>query len=143
MRVLFPIFLIATLIEIYTIIQVGDAIGGFNTILLIVLTAFLGSFLLKQQGFKTIKNIQNQAMAGNSPAFEMVEGVIIFISGILLLTPGFITDFVGLLGLLPFTRKRLISYFIKKNSQVKFYRHTSHAKKDNNQTIEGEFWNDN
>jgi UPF0716 protein FxsA len=73
MKILFPLFAIATLIEIYTIIQVGEVIGGFNTIILIILTAGIGSFLVKQQGIATLQNAQNKINTGNLPATEMLE----------------------------------------------------------------------
>lgn len=131
MKLLFPIFIFATLIEIYTIIKVGEVIGGFSTILLIILTAGIGSFLLKQQGLSTLNNAKMQIQQGRAPAFEMLEGVVIMISGVLLLTPGFITDGIGLLGLLPFSRKAMINYFISKKNIRKY-------QKTKNNTIEGE-----
>lgn len=149
---LFPIFVIMTLLEIYVLASVGDAIGGFSTVLLVIITAFIGSYLLKQQGWSTMAKAQNSMANGQTPAFEMMEGVVILISGVLLLTPGFITDTIGLLGLLPWSRVYFIDRILSKNAKKIFtqkntvFIHKSNVnqssqdkKKD---TIEGEFWED-
>ena len=151
---LFPIFVIVTLLEIYVLATVGDAIGGLSTVLLVIITALIGSTLLKHQGWSTMAKAQNAAAKGQTPAFEMLEGVVILISGILLLTPGFITDAIGLLGLIPFSRAYFINRILQKNSQRFFnqkntvFVHKTHTdsqqekKMDKNSTIEGEFWED-
>lgn len=141
MKILFPIFIITTLIEIYTIIQVGEVIGGLMTILLIILTAGIGSFLIKQQGINTIQSAQLQMSRGIPPAVEMIEGVVIIISGIFLLTPGFITDFIGILGLIPFFRQGIIRYFINKKVSTPKPKYANKSKNNSiDDTIEGEFW---
>jgi UPF0716 protein FxsA len=145
MKILFPLFAIATLIEIWTIIQVGEVIGGFNTILLIVLTAFIGSFLVKQQGIATLNQAQMRISQGEVPATQMLHGVIIVIAGILLLTPGFITDIMGLLGLIPAIRTQLIN---KVNLQTTsrftgVYHNTQYHHRSrtiDEEVIEGEYW---
>ncbi|AYQ55923.1 Cytoplasmic membrane protein FsxA [Bathymodiolus thermophilus thioautotrophic gill symbiont] len=148
---IFPLFVAMTLLEIYVLASVGDAIGGLSTVLLVVITAFIGSFLLKQQGWATMAKAQNAMMNGQTPAVEMLEGVVILISGVLLLTPGFITDTIGLLGLLPFSRRYFINKILTKNAakmftQKKsiFIRTSSNDSKKSNKdnTIEGEFWED-
>lgn len=143
MKILFPLFAIATLIEIYTIIQVGEVIGGFNTILLIILTAFAGSFLVKHQGIATLTSAQHKINSGEIPANEMLSGVVIFIAGILLLTPGFITDIIGLLGLIPQVRNKIIARLGSSKNTFSFQ--TTHFKSQqknsiDSETIEGEFW---
>ncbi len=148
---IFPIFVIMTLLEIYVIVSVGESIGGFSTILLVIITALIGSMLLKQQGWSTMAKAQNAMANGQTPAFEMLEGVVILISGVLLLTPGFITDTVGLLGLMPFSRAYFINKILSKNADKMFsqqnsafmYKSKSVDTKDNkNNTIDGEFWED-
>ena len=148
---IFPIFVTMTLLEIYVIVSVGESIGGFSTILLVIITALIGSMLLKQQGWSTMAKAQNAMANGQTPAFEMLEGVVILISGVLLLTPGFITDTVGLLGLMPFSRAYFINKILSKNADKMFtqqnsafmYKSKSVDKKDNkNNTIDGEFWED-
>lgn len=150
---IFPLFVIMTLLEIYVLVSVGESIGGFSTILLVVITALVGSTLLKQQGWSTMAKAQNAMANGQTPAFEMLEGVVILISGVLLLTPGFITDTIGLLGLMPFSRAYFIDNMLKKNAQKIFtknsatFTHKSQNQKESgadqkNKTLEGEFWED-
>jgi UPF0716 protein FxsA len=148
---LFPIFVVMTLLEIYVIVSVGESIGGFSTVLLVIITALIGSILLKQQGWSTMAKAQNAMANGQTPAFELLEGVVILISGVLLLTPGFITDIIGLLGLIPFSRTYFIDRILSKNTAKMFtqknsafmYKSKSVDKKDRkNDTIDGEFWED-
>jgi len=122
---IFPLFVIMTLLEIYVLVSVGESIGGFSTILLVVITALVGSTLLKQQGWSTMAKAQNAMANGQTPAFEMLEGVVILISGVLLLTPGFITDTIGLLGLMPFSRAYFIDNMLKKNAQKIFTKNSA------------------
>ena len=150
---IFPIFVVMTLLEIYVLVSVGESIGGFSTILLVVITALIGSTLLKQQGWATMAKAQNAMANGQMPAFEMLEGVVILVSGVLLLTPGFITDTVGLLGLIPFSRAYFIDHILKKNAQKIFTKNNSsftqnsqppkdQTSNSKNKTLEGEFWED-
>ncbi len=149
---IFPLFVIMTLLEIYVLVSVGESIGGLSTVLLVVVTALIGSILLKQQGWSTMAKAQNAMANGQTPAFEMLEGVVILISGVLLLTPGFITDTIGLLGLMPFSRAYFIDNLFKKNAQKIFTKnsasfvHKSPTDKQpntqKNKTLEGEFWED-
>jgi len=151
---LFPLFVIVTLLEIYILVSVGESIGGVSTILLVVVTALIGSTLLKQQGWSTMAKAQNAMANGQAPAFEMMEGVVILISGVLLLTPGFLTDILGLLGLMPWSRAYFIDHILRKNAKKVFsqnntvfiHKGQSPEKKDTGKnkkdTIEGEFWED-
>ena len=122
---LFPLFVIVTLLEIYVLVSVGESIGGFSTVLLVVITALIGSTLLKQQGWSTMAKAQNAMANGQTPAFEMMEGVVILISGVLLLTPGFLTDILGLLGLMPWSRTYFIDQFLSKNASKVFSQNNS------------------
>ncbi len=149
---LFPIFVVVTLAEIYVLVTVGQTIGGLSTVLLVIITAFIGSRLLKQQGWSTMAKAQQSIAEGRTPALEMFEGVVILVSGILLLTPGFITDILGLLGLMPWSRSYFINHFLEKNAERVFSKknsvfinkgENSETKKPNkDETIEGEFWED-
>ena len=148
---LFPIFVVVTLAEIYVLVSVGQTIGGLSTVLLVVITAFIGSSLLRQQGWSTMAKAQQSMSEGRTPAMEMMEGVVILVSGILLLTPGFLTDALGLLGLMPWSRSYFINHFLEKNAERVFKqrnsvfinRTNSNEKKSNkDDTIEGEFWED-
>ncbi|BAS67169.1 FxsA family protein [Bathymodiolus septemdierum thioautotrophic gill symbiont] len=138
------IFVISTTLELMVLIEVGGAIGTGNTILLIILTAFIGAYLLKQQGLSTLQKVQQMQIQGQNPSFEMLQGVVIMVSGILLLTPGFITDSVGLLGLMPWSRAFFLRYFLEKNvNRIFTSTQTQQQKQKNRQDdkiVEGEFW---
>ena len=148
---LFPIFVVVTLAEIYVLVSVGQAIGGLSTVLLVIITAFIGSSLLRQQGWSTMAKAQQSMSEGRTPAMEMMEGVVILVSGILLLTPGFLTDVLGLLGLMPWSRSYFINHFLEKNAERVFKQrnsvfinrtNSSEKKSNKDDTIEGEFWED-
>ena len=102
------IFLLVPLVEIYVLIQVGQVIGAGWTILLVVLTAVIGVWLLRLQGLSTLMRAQRKLQENELPASEMLEGVALVIAGALLLTPGFFTDAVGFLLLFPPTRQWLV-----------------------------------
>lgn len=146
---MFKIFVAITLLEIYILASVGSVIGGLSTMLLVVITAFIGFFLLKQQGWAIMIKAQNSVKNGQTPDFEIFEGVVILISGVLLLTPGFLTDTIGIFGLLPFFRKYFIHKILSKNSDLIFAQkntvfinkiHPNKKNKDLDDAIEGEFW---
>ena len=148
---LFPIFVVVTLAEIYVLVSVGQAIGGLSTVLLVVITAFIGTSLLRQQGWSAMAKAQQSMAEGRTPAMEMLEGVVILVSGILLLTPGFLTDGLGLLGLMPWSRHYFINHFLEKNAERVFKSRnsvfinrseTTDSKSKKDETIEGEFWED-
>ena len=104
---LFKLFLCFTLIpvlELYLLIKVGTVIGGFNTILLVILTGFIGAWLARMEGMRTLLKLRTNIAQGLMPAEEMIDAVIIFAAGIVLLTPGLITDVTGLLLLWPPSR---------------------------------------
>lgn len=102
------LFLLVPLAEIYILIEVGSVIGALTTIGLCVLTAVIGAGLLRIQGFQTMRRAQENLNRGEIPAIEMFEGVALAFGGALLLTPGFVTDTVGFLCLIPWSRRWLI-----------------------------------
>lgn len=104
---LFKLFLCFTLIpvfELYLLIQVGSVIGGMNTILLVILTGFAGAWLARMEGMNTMLKLRTNLSQGLMPAEELIDAVIIFAAGIVLITPGLITDIFGLLLLWPPSR---------------------------------------
>ncbi len=109
---LFLIFLSVPLIEIYLLIEIGGVIGAPATVFLVVFTAVLGALLLRQQGLYTLQKVQQQMSRGEMPAMAMLEGVCLVIGGVLLLTPGFLTDSIGFLLLIGPTRRFLIHKFV-------------------------------
>ncbi len=106
--ILLVLIITVPLLEIYLLIKIGGLIGVLATILLIVLTAVLGTALLRQQGLATLNRFQASLGRGELPAIEMLEGVALLIGGALLLTPGFFTDAIGFLCLLPLSRKAIV-----------------------------------
>ena len=89
------------LVEIYLLISVGRVIGAGTTIAVVILTAVVGAWLLRIQGLSTLMRIQQSTAAGKLPAQELIEGLILLITGALLLTPGFFTDGIGFALLVP------------------------------------------
>jgi UPF0716 protein FxsA len=112
-QIVLLVVLIVPFAEIYLLLGVGSIIGAFPTIVLVVFTAVLGAWLLRQQGFATFRRFQESLARGEIPAYEMIEGPLILVGGALLLTPGFITDILGLACLIPSTRKKIAQYIIE------------------------------
>lgn len=101
---LLKLFLAFTLIpffEIYLLIKIGYYLGAFNTILVVLVTGLLGAYLAKLQGIKTMMNVRESLNRGELPAEQMLDALLIFVAGIVLLTPGFITDLAGIGILVP------------------------------------------
>ena len=107
------IFIIVPLMEILLLIEIGSRIGTLNTIFIIILTGILGGFMMRHQGFTIIRNIQEDLSQGRMPTGELINGALVLVGGILLLTPGFFTDAVGFVLLIPATRG-----FIRKKIQL-------------------------
>ncbi len=101
---LFLAFTLIPIIELYILIKIGAVIGAFSTIVLVILTGAVGAYLARLQGMQTMFKVQARLQQGEMPAEEMLDAVIIFGAGILLLTPGLLTDLAGLLLLFPATR---------------------------------------
>jgi UPF0716 protein FxsA len=101
---LFLLFTIVPLVELYLLIKIGGAIGALSTILIVIGTALLGVYLARLEGLRTLRQINHSLSQGVLPAEELVDGLFIFTGGVLLITPGVLTDFLALLLLIPFTR---------------------------------------
>lgn len=106
---LFFIFIVVPLLELMLLLEVGAIIGSGWTFLIIIVTAIIGTKLVKQQGLQTWSKIQQELAAGSLPAQAMFDGICILISGVLLITPGFMTDILGMLLLTPPFRKVVYS----------------------------------
>jgi UPF0716 protein FxsA len=106
-KVLFSLFIVVPTLEIFILLQLSGVIGGWSTILVVILTAYLGAKMVKQQGLQTIAKIQQKSASGQIPGEELFSGVCILISGVLLLTPGILTDVLGFLLLTPIVRKQM------------------------------------
>lgn len=107
MPYLFLLFVIMPIVEIAVLIKVGGAIGGWTTIGIVILTAVVGTAMLRQQGLATLNKAQSRMQSGEMPAQQLLEGLLLLIGGVLLLTPGFITDFFGFCTLIPISREFL------------------------------------
>tara|TARA_B110000967_G_C18456584_1_gene350508 strand:+ start:33 stop:458 length:426 start_codon:yes stop_codon:yes gene_type:complete len=103
------------ILEIALMINIGQEIGAIKTILIILLTAFLGIYYARIEGLNTIKSGMLNLYKNKIPFYELASGASITIAAILLILPGFITDTIGFLLLFPFTRKIIISFWLKKN----------------------------
>jgi UPF0716 protein FxsA len=113
MKYIFLLLVIVPAAEISILLLSGKTIGIWPTILLIILTGFLGAYLAKQQGLETIRRTQDQLSRGMMPGDVILDGVSILIGGTLLLTPGFISDILGFLLLAPPTRKVFKALMLK------------------------------
>ena len=105
-------------VEIFLMIKIGQNIGALSTIGLILLTATIGMYFAKLEGLNTLRSGINNLYRNKIPIYEMMSGASIAFAAVLLIIPGFITDFFGFLLLVPFTRKIIISLFLKKKRPV-------------------------
>jgi UPF0716 protein FxsA len=101
---LFLAFTLIPFIEIYILIKIGSYVGAFNTIIIVILTAVLGASLARLEGIRTMIKVRESLNRGELPAEEILDAMLIFVAGIVLLTPGFVTDLAGVGLLVPRTR---------------------------------------
>lgn len=115
MRILlFLAFLVVPVLEIWLLIQVGQVIGGWPTVALLLADSLLGAWIVRREGRRAWRNLQSALQGGRMPDKELADGGLILVGGALLLTPGFLTDILGFLCVLPFTRplmRRLAGWF--------------------------------
>ena len=104
------ILIIVPIIEIFLFVQIGGAIGLGGTFFVILLTAMLGARAIRRQGLNALARAQSQMAAGEAPVGEIVHGVLILLAGVFLLTPGFLTDFLGLFLLWPAGRVIILEF---------------------------------
>ncbi len=107
------------LIEIYLFIKLGSQIGALNTILLILVTAIVGIWYARYEGFNTLRSGMSQLVKNELPLYEIVSGAAIAFAALLLILPGFATDIIGILLIFPITRKIILSRYSKKYSPKK------------------------
>ena len=101
---LFLVFVLVPLFELYLLIKVGSHLGALNTLIVVILTGIVGASLARIQGMRTMIRVRNSLNRGELPTEELLDALLIFMAGLLLLTPGFITDFVGMALLVPSIR---------------------------------------
>ncbi len=114
MNPFFLLFIALPALEIFLMIKIGGKIGALNTVALIFLTAIIGIYFAKLQGVKTLKSGMVNLYQNKVPAYELLSGASIAIAALLLIIPGFFTDFFGFLLLVPFTRKIIFNISLKK-----------------------------
>ena len=118
------------LIEIYLFIKIGSQIGAFNTVLLILTTAVAGVAYARYEGFNTLKSGMGQLIKNEMPIYELISGATLAFAALLLIFPGFATDLIGILLVIPITRRLILGKFIKKKQ---------YKKKESNNYIDGEY----
>ena len=116
---LFLAFTIIPIIEIYLLIEIGSMFGALTAVTLVILTGFLGAFLARMQGLQTLYRIQESLREGRMPSGELLDALLIVIAGLVLLTPGFLTDSAGFLLLIPATRNS-IKYWLRRQIELRF-----------------------
>ncbi|MDN2669713.1 membrane protein FxsA [Vibrio sp. 14N.309.X.WAT.E.F5] len=112
--ILLLLFIFVPIIEIGLFIQVGGFLGLWPTIALVLITAFVGASLVRSQGIQTLMSVQGRLQQGEMPAQQILEGVMLAVAGVLLLTPGFMTDALGMLVLLPAPRAMIAKKMMEK-----------------------------
>jgi UPF0716 protein FxsA len=118
---LFAAFLVVPIVEIYVLIQVGQVIGAWWTVLLLIADSLFGSWLLKREGVRAWRALQQAITEGRMPTRELADAALIVFGGALMISPGFVTDVVGLFAILPFTRpiaRRLLTAFVARRVVV-------------------------
>ena len=116
MNSFFLLFIGVPALEVFLMIKIGGKIGALNTVSLIFLTAIIGLYFAKLEGIKTMRSGVMNLYQNKIPIYEMISGASIAIAALLLIIPGFFTDTVGFLLLIPFTRKILIGFFVRKRN---------------------------
>ena len=116
---LFIAFTIIPIIEIYLLIEIGSMFGALTAVTLVILTGFLGAFLARMQGLQTLYRIQESLHEGRMPSGELLDALLIVIAGLVLLTPGFLTDLAGFLLLITATRN-FIKYWLRRQIELRY-----------------------
>ena len=130
MNTVLLLIILIPIIEIYLFIKIGSQIGALNTISLVFITAVLGVYYVRYEGFNTLKSGMSQLIKNELPLYEIISGAALAFAALLLILPGFATDVLGILLIFPFTRKFFIGTISKKYQK---------EKKEKKNFIEGEF----
>lgn len=111
---LFLAFTIIPTLELYILMSVASYIGAFNTLIVVIVTGFLGAWLARMEGWNTLARLQDAVREGRLPADELLDGVLVIVAAVVLITPGFLTDVAGLLLLFPLSRAPVRQWLRKK-----------------------------
>lgn len=135
------IFLILPLAEIATFIQVGEVIGTPSTLLMCLITAVIGGYFVRQQGMQTLFKAQNHLRSGEMPVQEMFDGICLIATGAMMITPGFVTDTIGFLLLIPTVRVLLKQFLVRtgKFSMQSNFHTTQNQSYHDSSVIDGDF----
>ena len=135
------IFLILPLAEIATFIQVGEIIGTPSTLLMCLITAVIGGYFVRQQGIQTLFKAQNHMRSGQMPVQEMFDGVCLIATGAMMITPGFVTDTIGFLLLIPAVRIILKGFLVRTGrfSMHSNFSSSHHQSYEDSSVIDGDF----
>ena len=133
MNSFFFLFIGIPAVEVFLMIKIGGKIGALNTISLIFLTAVVGLYFAKMEGMKTIRSGVINLYQNKNPIYEIISGASIAIAALLLIIPGFMTDLLGFLLLIPITRKLIFSLFLKQNIK---------KREESSKTLDGEIIED-
>jgi len=144
---LFFLFTTVSLLEIFVLVKVGSFLGAVPTIMLVIVTALIGSALVRSQGLQLVAQLQERLAKGEMPGQQLIEGIMLIITGVLLVTPGFVTDLAGLLLLQPTIRAAIaktilanVNFSSASMSNGFSHTHSSFTKADiDSDVIEGEF----
>ena len=131
MNPFFIIFIGIPALEIFLLIKIGGEIGALNTVALILLTAIIGIYFAKLQGIQTLKSGLVNLYQNKAPVYELISGTSIAFAAVLLIIPGFLTDLIGFILLIPFTRKILFKIILKNKTEID-------KQKEKIETIDGE-----
>ena len=139
---LLVLFIIIPAIELALFIKVGAIIGVFPILAFIFLSAVIGMAVMQRQGVSTLFKVNEKLEKGETPANEVIQGFLLGVGGVFLILPGFLTDFLGILLLIPPIRRRMASYILRKsaeNGQNVFRFYQQATKKNDEHTFDGEF----
>ena len=114
------LILLVPIVEIYLFIKIGSQIGAFNTISLILITAVIGLYYAKYEGLNTLRSALSQLVRNEMPIYEIISGAALAFAAFLMILPGFLTDFIGLIIIFPWTRKLLFKKISKKKNNKNF-----------------------
>jgi len=132
---LLALFICIPLVELYLLFLIGERIGPVPTVALVVVTGFIGASLARQQGFKVWRSIQSELNTGKMPAGELIEGFLVLIGGLVLLTPGLLTDLCGFALMIPAVRAAVKSQ-VEKRFQLRTNQFNNHQRTESDDIID-------
>ena len=142
MSKLLLLFIVVPIVELQLLILVHDQIGFGNTILLVLFTGVMGARLAKREGFSVLRQIQEKLSRGETPTTELSNGAIILVGGVLLITPGVLTDVFGFTCLIPMFRKLYINLISKLfKTKINVVHHSNHSNDDRGKRVDVD-WNE-